>query len=100
MKKLIAAVLFALALTAAAPVANAEIDMPVCYPCDRPEVVPLSIDTIRNPTHHEKSYRRRTVRLRSHRFRACRERRDRYARLLSLRRPEVTPTYIKEPDPS
>jgi hypothetical protein len=33
MKKLIAAVLFALVLTASAPVANAEIDMPVCYPC-------------------------------------------------------------------
>ena len=33
MKKVIAAVLFALALTASAPVASAEIDMPVCYPC-------------------------------------------------------------------
>jgi hypothetical protein len=33
MKKLIAAVLFALVLTASTPVASAEIDMPVCYPC-------------------------------------------------------------------
>ena len=32
MKKVIAAVLFALVLTASAPVASAEIDMPVCYP--------------------------------------------------------------------
>ena len=29
-----------------------------------------------------------------------RERRDRHARLLSLRGPEVTLTFIKEPDPS
>jgi hypothetical protein len=33
MKKIIAAVLFALTLTAYAPIASAEIDMPVCYPC-------------------------------------------------------------------
>jgi hypothetical protein len=33
-KKTFAAVLLALALTAAAPVASADIDMPVCYPCD------------------------------------------------------------------
>jgi hypothetical protein len=33
MKRLIAAVLFALVLTASAPIAIAEIDMPVCYPC-------------------------------------------------------------------
>jgi hypothetical protein len=33
-KKTFAAVLLAMALTAAAPVASADIDMPVCYPCD------------------------------------------------------------------
>ena len=34
MKKVIAAVIFALALTASARLsASAEIDMPVCYPC-------------------------------------------------------------------
>ena len=33
MKKVIAAIIFALVLTASAPVADAEIDMPVCYPC-------------------------------------------------------------------
>jgi hypothetical protein len=36
MRKAIAAVLFCLALTTVAPVAVAEIDMPVCYPCDNP----------------------------------------------------------------
>ena len=33
MKKFVTAVLFALILTASAPIASAEIDMPVCYPC-------------------------------------------------------------------
>ena len=33
-KRTFAAILLALALTAAAPVASADIDMPVCYPCD------------------------------------------------------------------
>jgi hypothetical protein len=36
MKKLTAALLLCLALTAAAPIAVADIDMPVCYPCDDP----------------------------------------------------------------
>ena len=33
MKKAAFALLLALALTASAPIASAEIDMPVCYPC-------------------------------------------------------------------
>ena len=33
-KRTVAAILFALALTAAAPVASADVDMPACYPCD------------------------------------------------------------------
>lgn len=33
-KKAVFALLFALTLTAVAPPASAEIDMPVCYPCD------------------------------------------------------------------
>jgi hypothetical protein len=36
MKRVVAAVLFCPALTAAAPVASADIDMPVCYPCADP----------------------------------------------------------------
>jgi hypothetical protein len=34
MKKCLGALLLALAFTAATPIASAEIDMPVCYPCD------------------------------------------------------------------
>jgi hypothetical protein len=34
MKRTVAAILFALALIAAAPVANADIDIPACYPCE------------------------------------------------------------------
>jgi len=37
MRKAVFALLFALALTAAAPVASADIDMPVCYPCEDPK---------------------------------------------------------------
>jgi hypothetical protein len=33
-KKLIAAILLAFAMTASAPIASADVDMPVCYPCD------------------------------------------------------------------
>ena len=33
-QKTIAAVLLVLALTASAPVATADVDLPVCYPCD------------------------------------------------------------------
>ena len=32
--KIVAALLLALALTASAPVATADVDLPVCYPCD------------------------------------------------------------------
>jgi hypothetical protein len=32
-KKILAAVLFALTLTASAPIASAEVEMPPCYPC-------------------------------------------------------------------
>ena len=42
-RKVIAAVLFAFALTASVPVASAEIDMPVCYPWRGPEVIPTYI---------------------------------------------------------
>ena len=34
MKKTVLALLFTLALAATAPVANADVDLPVCYPCD------------------------------------------------------------------
>ena len=34
MKKLVLAVLVALSLTAATPVATADVDIPLCYPCD------------------------------------------------------------------
>jgi hypothetical protein len=33
-KRTVAAILFALALTAAVPVASADVDLPSCYPCD------------------------------------------------------------------
>jgi hypothetical protein len=33
-KRTVAAILFALVLTAAVPVASADIDIPECYPCD------------------------------------------------------------------
>jgi hypothetical protein len=34
MKRTIAALLFALALTTALPVASADVDLPSCYPCE------------------------------------------------------------------
>ena len=33
-QKTIAALMIVLALTASAPVATADVDLPVCYPCD------------------------------------------------------------------
>ena len=34
MKKLVLAVIVALTFTAATPMANADVDIPLCYPCD------------------------------------------------------------------